>query len=204
MKEKVFSSGGMDGESRVEGYNYGKYPIHKFRGSSSPGLFFPLWPYACGMDEWRKECFRKRTFSDTFAVEYVQSGVFVFQQDDITMHVNPGEIFLVHLGRNSSMRCETAFATKRTIIMKGSLLRSILETLGLNRISMVVPTDHEKIDRLFARLEELIRKNELESLPEMSAACYSLLLELAGQSAVLRHPEELQGLLPFRRCSYGW
>jgi len=197
MKKKVFSSGGMDGESRVEGYNYGKYPIHKFRGSSSPGLFFPLWPYACGMDEWRKECFRKRTFSDTFAVEYVQRGVFVFQQDDITMHVNPGEIFLVHLGRNSSMRCETAFATKQTIIMQGELLRSVLETLGLTGISHIVPREHERIDRFFDRIYDLMEDTSPEGQREISIACYALLTELAGQSSVLRHPEDLRRALEY-------
>jgi len=195
MEGPVKFQGCVRGRSRLEGCNYGSYPIHKFIHINDPGPMYPLWPFSIGPDEWRKECFRKRTFSDTFAVEYVQTGIFIFQQNNITMKVNPGEIFLVHMDQNNSMRCETNFATKRTIIMKGSLLRSILETLGLNRISMIVPSDHEKIDRLFARLEKLIRKNELESLPEMSAACYSLLLELAGQSVILQRPPELQRAL---------
>ena len=195
MEGPVKFQGCVRGRSRLEGCNYGSYPIHKFIHINDPGPMYPLWPFSIGPDEWRKECFRKRTFSDTFAVEYVQTGIFIFQQNNITMKVKPGEIFLVHLDQNNSMRCETDFATKRTIIMKGSLLRSVLETLGLNRISMIVPAEHAKIDRLFARLEKLIGKNELESLPEMSAACYSLLLELAGQSVILQRPPELQRAL---------
>ncbi len=195
MEGPVKFQGCVRGRSRLEGCNYGSYPIHKFIHINDPGPMYPLWPFSIGPDEWRKECFRKRTFSDTFAVEYVQTGIFIFQQNNITMKVKPGEIFLVHLEQNNSMRCETDFATKRTIIMKGSLLRSVLETLGLNRISMIVPAEHAKIDRLFARLEKLIGKNELESLPEMSAACYSLLLELAGQSVILQRPPELQRAL---------
>ena len=197
MKEKVFSCGGMNGKSRLEGYNYGGYPIHKFRHNNTPGPSLPLWPYACGVDEWRKECFRKRTYSDTFAVEYVQRGVFIFQQNNITMRVNPGEIFLVHLDRNSSMRCETAFATKRTIIMQGELLRSTLEALGLTGISHIVPREHERIDRFFDRIDDLIEIHSQESRREISIACYALLTELAGQSAVLRHPEDLRRALEY-------
>ena len=197
MAGLVKFKGCVRGRSRLEGCNYGKYPIHKFIYINDPEPIYPLWPFSCGMDEWRKECFRKRTFSDTFAVEYVQTGVFIFQQNNITMRVNPGEIFLVHLDQNNSMRCETDFATKRTIIMHGSLLRSILETLGLNRISLIVPADHEKIDRLFARLDELVRKKKPEILQEMSTVCYSLLLELAGQSVILKRPAELQKALNY-------
>ena len=197
MEGPVKIQGCVRGRSRLEGCNYGRYPIHKFIHINDPGPMYPLWVFSIGLDEWRKECFRKRTFSDTFAVEYVQTGIFIFQQNNITMQVKPGEIFFVHLDQNNSMRCETDFATKRTIIMKGSLLRSILETLGLNRINMIVPPDHVKIDRLFDRLEHIIRKNERESLPEMSAACYTLLLELAGQSVILQRPPELQRALDY-------
>lgn len=69
---------------------------------------------------------------------------------------------------------------------------------GVKVVYTVHPViDGKELDRLFARLEELIRKNELESLPEMSAACYSLLLELAGQSVILQRTPELQRALDY-------
>ena len=184
MEGPVKFQGCVRGRSRLEGCNYGSYPIHKFIHINDPGPMYPLWPFSIGPDEWRKECFRKRTFSDTFAVEYVQTGIFIFQQNNITMQVKPGEIFFVHLDQNNSMRCETDFATKRTIIMKGSLLRSVLETLGLNRISMIVPAEHAKIDRLFARLEEL----PLRSLFGWTMAWGLPLSALYAWSATQGHP----------------
>ena len=197
MRERIHINYAPPGKSRLEGCNYGAYPIHKFRYINEPGPTYPLWPFACGTDEWRKECFRKRTFSDTFAVEYVQKGVFIFQQDNITMKVNPGEIFLVHLDRNNSMRSETAFATKKTVIMRGSLLRPSLEALGLNRIDRIVPGERERIDRIFDRLYELCGESTQESRHEMSTLCYSLLVELTEQATVLEHPAELQRALEF-------
>ncbi len=197
MKERISFKGGKLGKSRLEGYNFGEYPIHKFRYINDPGPTYPLWAYSCGLDEWRRECFRKRTFSDTFAVEYVQKGVFIFQQNNITMKVNPGEIFLVHLDQNNSMRCETAFATKQTIIMQGSLLRPTLETLGLNRIDRIAPQEHGRIDRIFSRVYELCGESMQESRREMSILCYSLLVELAEQSTVLKRPAELQRALEY-------
>ena len=197
MKERISFNGAMHGESRLEGYNFGPYPIHKFRNINDPGPNYPLWPFACGTDEWRKECFRRRTCSDTFAVEYVQKGVFIFQQDNITMKVKPGELFLVHLDRNNSMRCETDFATKKTVIMRGALLRSSLEALGLNRIDHIMPHGTERIDRIFERLHELCGESTPESRREMSILCYSLLVELSEQSTVLQRPAELQRALDY-------
>lgn len=197
MRKRIIFPSNNQGKSRLEGYNFNGYPIHKFRNINDPGPTIPLWPYSCGLDEWRKECFRERTFSDTFAVEYVQSGVFIFQQNHITMKVNPGEIFLVHLDQDNSMRCETDFAMKRTIIMRGGLLRSALTASGLTRISRIVPETHEKIDRIFDRIYELCGESSQESRREMSVLCYSLLVELAGQSVIGQRPAELQRALEY-------
>ena len=96
MPHRVFFQGQSNGRSKLEGYNFNGYPRHKFRTVNRPEQIYPLWAFSCGLDEWRKECFRKRTFSDTFAVEYVQTGIFIFQQNNITMRAEPGKIFLVH------------------------------------------------------------------------------------------------------------
>ena len=179
MRKRTRYNGEALGKSRLEGCNYGEYPIHKFHCIDDPGPGYPLQLHVCGVDEWCKECFRQRIFSDTFSVEYVQSGVFIFQQNNVTMKVKPGEIFLVHLDKDNSMRCETDFATKKTVIMRGPLLRLHLETLGLNQIDRIVPQTHEKIDQIFDRLNELCGQSVQINHREMSLQCYSLLLELA-------------------------
>ena len=184
-------------KSRIEGNNFGEYPIHKFRYINDPGPMYPLWAFACGIDEWHKECLRKRFFSDTFAIEYVQKGIFIFQQNNITARIKPGEIFLVHLDQNNTMRCETEYATKQTVIMRGALLRSALEALGLNRINQIIPKELERIDRFFGRLYELCGESSAESRREMSELCYSLLVELAEQATVQLRPEPLQRALEY-------
>ena len=197
MPHRVFFQGRNQGRSKLEGYNFNGYPVHKFRTVNQPDQIYPLWAGSCGLDEWRKECFRKRTFSDTFAVEYVQTGVFIFQQNNIMMRAEPGMIFLVHLDRNNSMRCETDLATKRTVIMHGPLLRTALETLGLTRIDLISPADPDRIDAIFDRLYGLCGETTQDSRREMSIACYSLLVELAEQSTIRRRPPELQRALDY-------
>jgi len=185
------------GKSWLGGYNYGPYPLHKFSLITEPDPIYPLWTSACGLDEWRRECYRERRFSDTFAVEYVRQGVFIFQQNNLTMRVKPGEIFLVHLDRNSSIRCETAFAVKKTVIMEGPLLRQILQMLDLTHVDMISAGEHAQLDGTFDRLYELNGENTRESRLESSSLCYSLLVELAEMITVCRRPPELQRALEY-------
>ena len=81
--------------------------------------------------------------------------------------------------------------------MRGALLRSALETLGLTRISRIVPETHERIDRIFDRIYELCGEASQESRREMSVLCYSLLVELAGQSVIGQRPAELERALNY-------
>jgi AraC-like DNA-binding protein len=127
----------------------------------------------------------------------VQEGVFVFQQNNITYRVLPGEIFLVNLGKNSSMRCETEFALKKTVIMDGVLLPQTLSVLGLDRVDVISSPDHAQLDHYFDRLYELNGENRLESRRESSGLCYSLLVELAEIATIRQRPVELQRALDY-------
>ncbi|MBQ6472721.1 MAG: helix-turn-helix transcriptional regulator [Victivallales bacterium] len=181
--------------SRLEGYNYGPYPIHHFYGVNRPEAIYPLWLSVCGLDEWRRECYRERKCSDIFSVEYVQEGVFVFQQNNVTMRVHPGNLFLVHQGMDNSMRCETEFAMKRVVIMKGEMLQPMLETLGLAQIHQICPVETQRIDDCFDRLDRLVKDGGQVSSQEVSIACYALLVELAEQATIRRRPAELRKAL---------
>ena len=184
-------------KSTLEGYNYGEYPNHDFYYIYDNVPLYPVFINFCGYDTWHKECLRKRTFSDTFAVEYIQKGVFLFQQNNIKMRVNSGEILFVHLDQDNSMQCETLYATKKIVNMKGPLLRAILENLGLNRINMLVPKNHARLDEIFDRLMELCKKKPVVNHHEISILCYDLLIELAEQAAVQQYPEALLRALEY-------
>lgn len=186
-----------EGKSRLEGYNFGIWPQHKFKTWSNILTKYPLFPSSCGYDEWRKECFRQRIFSDTFSIEYVQNGIFVIQQNNITKRVMPGEIFMVHLDVDSSMRCETEFATKRVIIIEGPMLRQIIENLNLNKISIIPAEDARKFVSYFDEFDRLIETITPENRLNASKLCYSFLLELAQMATVNQHPIELQQALEY-------
>lgn len=185
------------GKSKIEGYDFGKYPKHKFKSWSNLLTKYPVFPVSCGYDEWCKECYRERTFSDTFAIEYVQKGTFIIQQNNIIKRVAPGEIFLVHLDSDSSMRSETEFATKRVIIMEGPLLRQIIENLKLDKVSIVAASDAQNFIHYFDELDELVKKISDENRLKASCLCYSFLLELAKMAKENQHPAELQKALEY-------
>ena len=185
------------GNSVLRGYNYGVYPKHNFRSINAPEHIYPFWASSAGLDEWHCKCYRERKNSDTFAIEYVREGVFIFQQNNITYRVLPGEIFLVNFGKDCSMRCETEFALKKTVIMDGVLLPQTLSVLGLDRVDVISSSEHASLDHYFDRLYELNGENRLKSRRESSGLCYSLLVELAEIATIRQRPEELQRALDY-------
>ncbi|MBP3392889.1 MAG: helix-turn-helix transcriptional regulator [Lentisphaeria bacterium] len=188
------------GMSRLFGYNYGEYPRHSFLSFSyagKEGSAYPVQLLSSGYDEWHRECFRQRINSDVFSVEYVQKGTFLFRQNNTTLRANPGEIFLVRLGADSSMQCETETAQKRTVILCGTLLRRILDQIGLDRINLIIPGDRERLDAMFDRIYELSRKETLANYRDACSECYALLLELSAQSTAMHRPPELQRALEY-------
>ncbi len=198
MKKHYISM--LDGESKLFGYNYGVFPKHHFLHPARTGGIkedYPIQILSTGFDEWHRECFRQRINSDTFAVEYVQEGIFIFRQDDATLRINPGEIFLVQFGSDNSMQCETETAVKRTVIMTGSLLRRSLEIMGLTRVNRIIPTDRSRIDGIFDRLYAHSRKGEFADYREACKECYALLMELSAQNVAAHRPKELQRTLEF-------
>jgi len=198
MKRRYVSM--IEGETKLFGYNYGKYPKHHFLHPARTGEItadYPIQILSTGYDEWHKECFRQRINSDTFAVEYVQEGVFLFRQDDATLRIHPGEIFLVQFGVNNSMQCETETAVKRTVIMTGSLLKRSLEIMGLDRVNRIVPGDRARIDAIFDRLYAHSQKGDIAEYREAYKECYALLMELSAQNVATHRPKELQRALEY-------
>ena len=93
LKKYVNFKSPISKKSTLDGYNYGEYPNHDFYYIYDNVPLYPVFINFCGYDIWHKECLRKRTFSDTFAIEYIQKGGVLFQQNNIKMRVNPGAYF---------------------------------------------------------------------------------------------------------------
>ncbi len=198
MKKRPLTA--VFGTSKISGFNYGKYPLHDFisfayAGKETDGHPFRL--LVSGYDYWHRECLRQRINSNVFAIEFVQEGTFLFNQFNKTTQVEAGEIFLVHLGENSSMRCETETAKKRTVTLAGSLLRRILEQFSLDRISRIIPTDRQRFDELFDELQRSGEEQTLSNYRKGCAVCYAMLQELSAQCAAMTRPVELQRALEY-------
>lgn len=187
-------------DSQLFGYNYLDYPLHKFHIFDTFESVYSLHPNAAGDDYWHRECFRQRVNSNTFAVEYVSEGCFIFTHNGIEVKCNPGEIFLVHMGCSNSMRCETVTAVKKVINIGGPLLRPLLSATGLDRVFCIRPADNTRIDRIFADVYREAEKKAQDGYI-LSSLCYELLLTLAEQAVNVARPEELTKALFFIRRS---
>ncbi len=185
------------GESKLFGYDFDCYPVHKFRSFNMIPGSVPLFAITSGRDIWRKECFRQRINSDVFAIEYVQSGVFIFNHNGIEKKMSSGEIFLLHKGSNSSMRCEGDFAVKRVIIMEGKALLPLLNITGLDRVYHLKPAELSRIDALFDEIDAFDDSDDDVDWTGFSALCYELVLNLAGQIPESLYPPALQKALQF-------
>ena len=192
--------GSTEGNSQLYGYNFGEYPIHKFNCFNKCDDLYPLYPVFCGKDHWHHECYRERRNSDTFAIEYVSDGDFIFVHNGVREICRPGEIFLVHQGCNCSMRCQTPSALKRTVCMDGVLLQPLLSACGLDRIFCIRNIDTARMDILFDRMDEFSTQAEPD-FEKLSSFCYSFLLALAESAVIKPRPVELQKALRFMRQS---
>ena len=189
-----------NGESLLYGNNFGPYPKRSFYNFSSLGQNSPHCPVAlhsCGIDQWHCKVFRERVKSDTFSVEMVVDGVFNYTLDGKSYQVNPGEIFFVQLGMDSSMYCETETATKKLVIISGGLLPQVLEYLELNRIAVLKPCDLSGISAIFDRIIELSKTTDFENYRNVCSETYRLLLELSAQNIALNRPAGLQRAIEY-------
>ena len=188
------------GNSLLYGNNYGPYPKRISYNFSALGKMRPRVPIsylACSTEEWHKEVFRERINSDTFSIELVLDGVFIYGRDGRSYAVHPGEMFFVQLGKNSSMRTETETATKRTVLIEGSALQHTLEYLELDNITVFKPVNLERITSIMDKFVELGQRGTFENFRMACVESYNLLLEISAQNKELRRPVELQRAIDF-------
>ena len=186
------------GSGEVKKIRYKNYPIpdtrfyHHISFSSMPLLL-----HSSGSDIWHYQQYSERTNSSILSLEYVQEGEFVFTQNGETSHVLPGEIFIVYPGKNSSIYCQPVTARKRLIILRGGMLKMIVDCLGLDKINKFVPQERDIIDDFYDRIESLAQAGNEESYCRACSLCYNLLVEIARQNQPLKYPPELQKAVDF-------
>jgi AraC-like DNA-binding protein len=184
-------------KTRLWGRNVGPYPLHRFyvRHAVGEALRLPLRLHFTGWDEWAEGCERRRRNSAIFAIEYVREGRFEFVQDGRRRLVEPGGVFLVQPGGTSMMRTPDAKAFKRTMIIEGACLNTVLASCGLASLDLVEDADSKLLDSCFDRAEELFREARPGFMREASAVVYETLLALGEAAGRHSQPEPLRKAL---------
>ena len=190
----------VHGNSLLYGNNYGPYPKRIAYNFSALGKMRPRVPisfFSCSTEEWHKEVFRERINSDTFSIELVQEGIFNYTRDGKAYQVHPGELFLVQLGKNSSMSTVTETAIKRTVIIEGSALQHTVEYLELDTITIFKPLNLQRITSIMDKFTVLCSRATFDNFRTACVKSYQLLLEISAQNKEMRRPAELQRAIEF-------
>ncbi len=182
--------------SNITGCNVGPYPLHKFSLCPEPSPDYPLRLISAGDDEWVGGCRRKRTNSNTFAVEFVQNGIFHFVQNGHRYDVTPGEVFLVHLNTDNEIST-SGKAEKKTMIMSGTALESMLRQLGLDRADVIKVSRPDALRELVDRARDVCKGSMPGRIQAAAALSYQVLLELAGDYSSRKYPRELVELMTY-------
>lgn len=186
----------QDGSSSISGCDVGPYPLHKFRLSPEPPVDFPLRLISVGDDEWVAGCSRKRINSNTFAVEFVRSGIFHYTQNGHHYDVTPDEAFLVHVGADNEMST-SGTANKKTMIMSGKALPSILRQLSLDQADVIRVGHPEILAELIDRARDICGGSGPGRAQAAAALGYQVLLELAGDYSSRNYPRTMNEVIAY-------
>lgn len=138
------------------------------------------------------KCWLRHVNYRHMALELTLSGAMEYQQERQTVIAAPGMLYVV--ARGSNVRMVTAgkgHRRKLTLLINGSSLDSIAETLGFGHDRLLKLSDPGVVESM---MREIGKGLEEKKSPEyLSAKAYALLLELAAELA--QEPDELRPAL---------
>lgn len=189
-----------EGEKAViEGYGRkqeGQQGIHTWFNTQLDGML-PLYIRSVRADKWYHGAYTRRINSFEFSIEFPQRGQFTFTQNGQTYTVGPGEVFFIRKKADSLFRCISSSADKFAVLISGTLLDSILNTLRLDQIDVIPLCDPAAVQRIFDVFFELSREKVPENSRAVNAECYRLLMELSSQTGILTQPPDLRNALEY-------
>ena len=187
------------GDPEVYSIRYKNYPLSTIKAwnFAAEDLVLPFYISSAGEDIWHCKGYSERLNSSILSLEYVQEGEFVFEQSGEICHVKSGEMFLVYPGKSSAMYCRPVTARKRMIILRGSMLKMIADSLNLDKINKFVPADRKILDDFFDEISSALGIGSRSAYHQACALCYNLLIEIASQSDLGGCPSKLRPVLDF-------
>lgn len=192
-KKQIFFDNGI---SKNEGRNMGRYPLHSFITNPEMENAFrmPLRADFAGHDEWVKGCWRKRTNSELFAIEFVRKGEMTFKQEGNSYTAAPDCVFLVHQGKNNEMKTD-GYCMKLTASLSGAALAPLLNILKLDEVDVIRLKDESRLESLMKKLTKTLRERSRDFQSKSSETAYAILLELAREQGKNQYPELLNKTL---------
>ena len=186
-----------NGVSKIEGINIGKYPLHNFfriytLNESKLNIEFS------GMDEWRRGCYRKRTNSELFAIEFIREGGLTFIQDGKKYLVEKDHLFIVRPGANNEVFMEKHdFCLKMTSCIGGSLLEPLLISLGIEKLDYIQLSNPLLFEKVMQRGIDELKNKKGDFQSHCSETAYSTLLQLGMEYKKSLYPRELANAVSF-------
>lgn len=191
-----------NGISRLEGFNAGQYPIHHFfrtySGNENSLFRYPLNIEFSGMDEWSKGCYRKRTNSELFAIEFIREGGMTFIQEGKKYTVEKDQLFIVRPGADNEVFMEKHdYCLKMTSCISGQLLEPLLISLGMEKVDYIPLSNPQQLEKIMkSGIDELKDKKE-SFLTRCSEIAYRTILQLGMEYKSSLYPEELANAVSF-------
>jgi AraC-like DNA-binding protein len=158
----------------------------------------PLIPTMSGYSWWKKEDSFSRVNSETFSVELVVAGDARYVQNKREYIVEPGQVFLVHKGKNNEFTTGPAgFLHKRMVIMEGVMLAIVLRSLGLLDADVVTCKNPLHLIAQIKRLNRAMSNQGPGSSWELSLQAYGILLEVGQSIQQSSYPPEISKALTY-------
>ncbi len=189
------------GSHELFGKNIGDYPLHHFQYpylSIQPEEWSLQVKFA-GRDEFIRGCWRERVNSDTFALEFVQQGIFEYRENGNNYICNPGDLFIVHKGADSRMGLRSDYGMKYTVSLAGKSLQGLLESFELHKTSVLSIRNKEKIRNVFETIFSILSERKDGCEKELSVAAYRILLEISLDREYKKLPDELSRIISYMK-----
>lgn len=148
-----------------------------------------------GASHWLPGAFYALKSRQYFSINFVSRGNAYFEQRDFQGMVQPGQLYLAHVGcTQSSKPGDQGFLTKRFIRFEGELLQSHLMLGRLLEVDVVTPVSSVRMKQLFKQCYQLMREKPGCYIEKLSSLAYQILMDLS-KSVVDRYPAQLtQGI----------
>lgn len=193
-KEEVLTESD-DGISKIWRTPVSKYNIRDFYSDDTQEEgYLPLRLIVAHEEHCFKKYYRRRERSAVFAIEFVLAGSIHFVQEGKKYHIRPGEVFLVHLGRNCSYWPDE-YCQRLSCTISGKSLQSVLHAAGLFECDVVKlksAESRQKMEKLMRACMDEYKHKKPQFRIRASELVYRLLMELARINHAQNKPELLE------------